>query len=204
MPTGTTTATTFTYNLRFPGQYFDAETGKHYNYFRDFDPAIGRYTESDPIGLRGGLNTYGYVRANPLGLIDPLGLRHANGAERFRCAFNPIGCGIAYSCMDKAYAAAGGSANDRGDARRHCIWSCCMTKAMGPVGAKAFGDDHEFGDENAKLCEREMDLFNNGQGRSVGMTGQDCGSGCDQRPLQEKPIGSCRPCERKFFGIGGG
>ena len=48
----------FEFNLRFPGQYFDRETNAHYNYFRDYDPAIGRYTRSDPIGLRGGLNAY--------------------------------------------------------------------------------------------------------------------------------------------------
>jgi RHS repeat-associated protein len=41
------------YNLRFPGQYYDQETGKHYNYFRDYDPAIGRYVESDPLAFAG-------------------------------------------------------------------------------------------------------------------------------------------------------
>ena len=46
---------TFRYALRFPGQYYDAETGTHYNYFRDYDPTIGRYEQSDPIGLRGGM-----------------------------------------------------------------------------------------------------------------------------------------------------
>lgn len=64
----------FTYNLRFPGQYYDAEKGSNYNYFRDYDPSIGRYIESDPIGLRGGLSTYGYVGGNALAAIDPRGL----------------------------------------------------------------------------------------------------------------------------------
>ena len=60
--------------LRFAGQVFDADTGLHYNYFRDYDPWTGRYIQSDPIGLEGGLNTYGYVLNNPINLIDPLGL----------------------------------------------------------------------------------------------------------------------------------
>ncbi len=60
--------------LRSPGQYFDLETGLQYNYFRDYDPSTGRYVESDPIGLDGGLNSYSYVSANPLRYIDPLGL----------------------------------------------------------------------------------------------------------------------------------
>lgn len=64
----------FSYALRFPGQYYDAETGMHYNYFRDYDPTIGRYVQGDPIGLGGGLNIYGYVGANPIAIRDPRGL----------------------------------------------------------------------------------------------------------------------------------
>jgi RHS repeat-associated protein len=65
----------FAYNLRFPGQYYDQETGTSYNYFRDYDPITGRYIESDPIGLGGGINTYAYVNANPLQYSDSDGLQ---------------------------------------------------------------------------------------------------------------------------------
>lgn len=61
-------------NLRFPGQYFDTETGLHYNYFRDYAPKTGRYIQSDPIGLAGGLNTFLYALGNPHRYTDPLGL----------------------------------------------------------------------------------------------------------------------------------
>lgn len=67
-------ATLFFYNLRFPGQYFDAETGLHYNYFRDYDSATGSYTQSDPIGLLGGMNTYGYAEGSPTLYSDSFGL----------------------------------------------------------------------------------------------------------------------------------
>ena len=64
---------TFDLPLRLPGEYFDKETNLHYNYFRDYDPSTGRYGESDPVGLHGGLNTYGYGRADPLHYVDPTG-----------------------------------------------------------------------------------------------------------------------------------
>jgi RHS repeat-associated protein len=67
-------AVTYTFNLRYPGQQYDAESTLHYNYFRDYDSGVGRYVQSDPIGLGGGISTFGYVGGNPGSGVDPFGL----------------------------------------------------------------------------------------------------------------------------------
>jgi RHS repeat-associated protein len=64
----------FKFNLRLPGQYQDDETGLHYNHHRYYDPARGQYLTPDPLGLRGGINTYAYAASNPLKYMDPSGL----------------------------------------------------------------------------------------------------------------------------------
>ena len=72
--TGTTTVPMVQYNLRYPGQYFDEESGLHYNHFRSYDSKVGRYTQADPIGMDGGWNRFGYVGGNPLRYTDLHGL----------------------------------------------------------------------------------------------------------------------------------
>jgi RHS repeat-associated protein len=111
----TITVSTITNSLRFPGQYFDAETGLNYNYFRDYNPAIGRYIESDPLLQRfffkrrnfflipalattpERLQPYSYVASNPVNLIDPLGLYHCVGGAN--CDFTPD-MNTALQCFD--------------------------------------------------------------------------------------------------------
>ncbi|WP_198086381.1 RHS repeat-associated core domain-containing protein [Variovorax sp. E3] len=77
---GTTGISEVKFNLRYPGQYADEESGLFYNGFRTYDPRVGRYTQSDPIGLDGGWNRFSYVDANPMSFVDPEGL--AGGPPR--------------------------------------------------------------------------------------------------------------------------
>jgi RHS repeat-associated protein len=94
----------FVYNLRYPGQYYDSETGLSYNYFRDYDAQVGRYVESDPIGLAGGVNTYEYAGDAPPLLTDSLGMftsqRHGEISVRALTE-----TGISQECFSKAVAA---------------------------------------------------------------------------------------------------
>jgi RHS repeat-associated protein len=85
----------FEMNLRLPGQVYDAETGLHYNYYRDYNPDTGRYVTSDPIGLSGGMNPYTYVGSNPLAKIDPLGL-YQSDIHYYMTFFLAMAAGVSY------------------------------------------------------------------------------------------------------------
>ncbi|MDZ7862289.1 RHS repeat-associated core domain-containing protein [Acidovorax sp.] len=87
--TGSTSIPEVTFNLRYPGQYYDKESNLHYNYFRSYSAERGRYTQADPIGLEGGFNRFGYVNGNPLRWTDPKGLVAPAAAA---CLLNPVMC----------------------------------------------------------------------------------------------------------------
>jgi RHS repeat-associated protein len=84
----------FTLNLRLPGQYFDGESTLHYNHFRDYDPSLGRYIESDPLGVHGGMNTFAYVQGNPLMVSDPTGLTMWRGTGNASTGGELLGGGV--------------------------------------------------------------------------------------------------------------
>jgi RHS repeat-associated protein len=89
-----------TFNLRYPGQYFDKESGLHFNWMRSYDPKVrGGYTQPDPIDLAGGWNKFAYAESNPLSYSDPKGLTAIPfpaptvPALTSACLANPAACG---------------------------------------------------------------------------------------------------------------
>lgn len=95
------------FDMRFPGQRHDAEGNQNYNYFRDYEPSTGRHPQSDPIGLSGGVSTYGYVYSSPLIWSDPLGLTAKEKGAAIGCA---IGGGVGSSLGAAGGGLAGGAA----------------------------------------------------------------------------------------------
>jgi len=120
----------FTCNLRLPGQYFDQETNTHYNYFRDYDPAIGRYIQSDPIGLLGGANTYAYVLNSPIQYADLSG-RYPPGAHNSLSYVQAMGTCVQFQAVELGQKTgdADTGTQDREDAYKHNMCSPGMSAA---------------------------------------------------------------------------
>jgi RHS repeat-associated protein len=201
-------AATFEQNLRMPGQFEDAETRRFYNYFRDYDPAVGRYVQSDPIGLRGRLSTYAYVDGKPITRKDPKGLY--NSGIGFEDSINCTRSGGLFACNEcrieandaveeKFGQGAGRRAwRNSADSYRHCVLACCLTKKLGAQGALRVLDGHEnpqYGSFDDK-CETAQDLFNNRMGQDIASVTDDCRAGCSQfNPPSDSHRRYC-PCKK--------
>ncbi len=163
----TQTNTQVSNSLRFPGQYQDDETGLHYNWHRYYDPLSDRYTQSDPIGLRGGMNTYIYALANPLKYIDPMGLAVGDWWDL------PANFGRAKEIAREELRNRPSAHNDLGDAQRHSEWMRRTTEETNRFTAWAAGTGHEITGlfKGQPLEEALMDLHNNSVGRDAGADG---------------------------------
>jgi RHS repeat-associated protein len=147
----------YTFNLRYPGQMYDSESTLYYNYFRDYEAATGRYVQSDPIGLKGGISTYGYVRGKPLILTDRLGLTDSLCGGGYTAVPAPdAGQGV-YRCIkdpnsnpnDKVCATAECAAGLKPVKPLTCLQKCSLLLGLicGPFStwANSGGDPMEWG-----------------------------------------------------------
>jgi RHS repeat-associated protein len=153
---------TQTLNLRFPGQYYDAESGLHQNWFRDYQPNLGRYVEADPIGLAGGAGIYTYVLNSPARLIDSYGLMTDDARRRYSRSYQPAliplspsdsyGAASYRSADGHLFVIGGGllevkCCTEDGQELKHLYWKVCIG-----AGLEASRGNGVVSNSNGKSC----------------------------------------------------
>ncbi len=182
---------TVTFNIRFPGQYFDLESGLHDNRFRYFDPAIGRYISGDPIGQAGGINLFEYASSNPVGALDPFGLADALSAAANNGVAIPATVPADWSpfvikerSIERARQEFPGDGEGNQDSFRHCLGACETARQNGSSIARAVGSANEsLGNfsYNQSREEEERDKANNEVGIQCSEDAgsfEDCAANC--------------------------
>ncbi|AWH52733.1 type IV secretion protein Rhs [Stenotrophomonas sp. ESTM1D_MKCIP4_1] len=144
----------FNLDMRFPGQRYDTATGLNYNYFRDYDLGTGRYSQSDPIGLGGGISTYSYVSSSPLAHSDPLGLVDHTSGRWIECG---KGCRIR---IDFTFDSKSGAK------KRHLHWECKGKEGeCGEYGQPSHGGTWDDAPSYIQECARRNGFAGDSVGR---------------------------------------